>query len=45
LLTNDATGPERQWVDRINAAARRLAKTVQRMFFFRKLDVTDKSPE
>ncbi|MGO8896823.1 MAG: histidine kinase dimerization/phospho-acceptor domain-containing protein [Isosphaeraceae bacterium] len=44
-LTNDATGPERQWVDRINAAARRLAKTVQRMFFFRKLDVTDKSPE
>ena len=32
LLTNDATGPERQWVERINAAARRLAKTVQRMF-------------
>jgi two-component system, response regulator PhcR len=31
-LTNDATGPERQWVERINAAARRLAKTVQRMF-------------
>ncbi len=31
-LTNDATGPERQWVERINDAARRLAKTVQRMF-------------
>ena len=31
-LTNDATGPERQWVERINAAARRLAKSVQRMF-------------
>ena len=31
-LTDDATGPERQWVERINAAARRLAKTVQRMF-------------
>lgn len=31
-LTNDATRPERQWVERINAAARRLAKTVQRMF-------------
>jgi signal transduction histidine kinase len=31
-LPNDATGPERQWVERINAAARRLAKTVQRMF-------------
>ena len=31
-LTNDATGPERQWVERINAAAGRLAKTVQRMF-------------
>jgi signal transduction histidine kinase len=31
-LTDDATEPERQWVDRINAAARRLAKTVQRMF-------------
>jgi len=31
-LTNNATGPERQWVERINAAARRLAKTVQRMF-------------
>src|SRR5271157_1768735 len=32
LLADDATGPERQWVERINAAARRLAKTVQRMF-------------
>ncbi len=31
-LADDATGPERQWVERINAAARRLAKTVQRMF-------------
>ena len=31
-LANDASGPERQWVERINAAARRLAKTVQRMF-------------
>ena len=31
-LTNDATRPERQWVERINAAAGRLAKTVQRMF-------------
>jgi signal transduction histidine kinase len=31
-LADDATGPERQWVERINAAAGRLAKTVQRMF-------------
>jgi signal transduction histidine kinase len=31
-LPNDGTGPERQWIERINAAARRLAKTVQRMF-------------
>ena len=31
-LTNDATGPDRQWVERISAAAGRLAKTVQRMF-------------
>jgi len=31
-LADDASGPERQWVERINAAARRLAKTVQRMF-------------
>src|SRR5271157_1436938 len=31
-LADDATGPERQWVERINAVARRLAKTVQRMF-------------
>jgi signal transduction histidine kinase len=31
-LDSHATGPERQWVERINAAARRLAKTVQRMF-------------
>jgi signal transduction histidine kinase len=31
-LADAATGPERQWVERINAAARRLAKTVQRMF-------------
>ncbi len=31
-LADDTTGPERQWVERINAAARRLAKTVQRMF-------------
>ena len=31
-LADDASRPERQWVERINAAARRLAKTVQRMF-------------
>jgi signal transduction histidine kinase len=31
-LPNDAAGPERQWVERINAAAWRLARTVQRMF-------------
>ncbi len=31
-LADNATGPERQWVERINAAAQRLAKTVQRMF-------------
>ena len=31
-LPKDASGPERQWVERINSAARRLAKTVQRMF-------------
>jgi signal transduction histidine kinase len=31
-LPDEATGPERQWVERINGAARRLARTVQRMF-------------
>jgi two-component system, response regulator PhcR len=31
-LADDASRPERQWVERINAAARRLAKIVQRMF-------------
>ena len=31
-LPENATEPERQWVERINGAARRLAKTVQRMF-------------
>ena len=31
-LPEEAAGPERQWVERINTAARRLAKTVQRMF-------------
>ncbi len=31
-LPENATGPERQWVERINGAARRLARTVQRMF-------------
>jgi signal transduction histidine kinase len=31
-LPDHATEPERQWVERINGAARRLAKTVQRMF-------------
>ena len=31
-LPKDVSGPERQWVERINSAARRLAKTVQRMF-------------
>jgi len=31
-LPDNATEPERQWVERINGAARRLAKTVQRMF-------------
>ncbi len=30
-MDRDEPGPERQWVERINAAARRLAKTVQRM--------------
>jgi signal transduction histidine kinase len=30
-MERDAAGPERQWVDRINNAARRLARTVQRM--------------
>ncbi len=31
-LPAEAAGPERQWVERINGAARRLARTVQRMF-------------
>jgi signal transduction histidine kinase len=30
-MDRDAAGPERQWVERINTAARRLARTVQRM--------------
>lgn len=31
-LAENASGPERQWVERINAAAKRLARTVHRMF-------------
>ncbi|MFO0887806.1 MAG: hybrid sensor histidine kinase/response regulator [Isosphaeraceae bacterium] len=51
-LDRSGGGPERQWVERINHAARRLARTVQRMFkliedreFGRTLQLEEVAPE
>jgi signal transduction histidine kinase len=51
-MERDAAGSERQWVDRINTAARRLARTVQRMLklvenreFGQTLNFEDVAPE